>query len=181
MGLGRSEQQQLSESLAGRYAGRLRDIHRRCLEDPDFQIDVLNDSTIISAAMTSSTGISWSPGGGNNQLNSELDHGDSRSETWNMQPSSLSNSQIPPLSDHGFITASTGYDTANEAGQVGPSESAAIDYATGEANPSDELSAISHILLDQRFMELDRVISFDDSLFAPRLGSTTIGPAMMAE
>lgn len=35
----------------------------------------------------------------------------------------------------------------------------------------DELSAISHMLMDQQFMSMDRIISFDDNLFtAPDCG-----------
>lgn len=30
----------------------------------------------------------------------------------------------------------------------------------------DELSAISHLLMDQQFMSMDRVITFDDNIFA---------------
>jgi hypothetical protein len=34
-----------------------------------------------------------------------------------------------------------------------------------EHNSPDELSAISTVLMDQDFMQLDRVISFDDMMF----------------
>jgi hypothetical protein len=37
----------------------------------------------------------------------------------------------------------------------------------------DELSAISHILMDQQFMSMDRIITFDDNLFATSDGNLT--------
>jgi hypothetical protein len=35
--------------------------------------------------------------------------------------------------------------------------------------PADELSTISYLLLDQRFMDMDRVISLDDMIFSTNM------------
>lgn len=51
-----------------------------------------------------------------------------------------------------------------------------MGYSTSNGSPNDELSAISYMLLDQSFMDMDRVISLDDMLFSintpPAAGST---------
>jgi hypothetical protein len=48
-----------------------------------------------------------------------------------------------------------------------------------EHNSPDELSAISTVLMDQDFMQLDRVISFDDMMFTAQTIDDQGGPFSM--
>jgi hypothetical protein len=50
-----------------------------------------------------------------------------------------------------------------------------VDYSINCVAPADELSNISYLLLDQRFMDMDRVISLDDMMFSTNMAASVNG------
>jgi hypothetical protein len=50
-----------------------------------------------------------------------------------------------------------------------------VEYSINCAPPADELSNISYLLLDQRFMDMDRVISLDDMMFSTNMAASVNG------
>lgn len=48
-----------------------------------------------------------------------------------------------------------------------------VAYTQGNPGSIDELAAISHMLMDQRFVDMDRVISFDDMMFTAQTTGTS--------
>lgn len=117
-----------AQSLAGKYAASLRELHVGCNSDPSFVIDVLGYPSPAAVAIQSPA-ESVSPREGFH-LNSNMPHMPFENPIGHVQTGALS-----------------GYSPQEMEGQP------------------DELSAISHILMDQQFMSMDRVISFDDNLF----------------
>jgi hypothetical protein len=64
----------------------------------------------------------------------------------------------------------------NSNGNANDAQIGLVGYIPRGDEAPDELSAISHLLLDQRFMEMDRIISFDDMMFtAPGAGTNSQG------
>ncbi|KAL6401463.1 hypothetical protein AUP68_15333 [Ilyonectria robusta] len=191
-------------SLAGIYADHLRELHRRCAADPNFSVDVLGYSTIISNQNAVPAR------GGLTQQSQQRQDGEVEQQTPRTSPQqlvqasnssarSLSGSAGPPSSaprlwnptgnglntdgsTRSFNKSNTllgtqshpANDEATEA--IPPDRVAPMGYSTSNGSPNDELSAISYMLLDQSFMDMDRVISLDDMLFSintpPAAGST---------
>ncbi|CAK7225593.1 hypothetical protein SBRCBS47491_005941 [Sporothrix bragantina] len=86
--------------------------------------------------------------------------------TWPMQ--SIQPDQLSPVM---AATATAYQQTAHgNAMADNPAYAAAASIVSmphaGHAGHTDDLAAISHLLLDQQFMDRDRVISFEDSFFA---------------
>jgi hypothetical protein len=67
--------------------------------------------------------------------------------------------------------------TNENAKDIPPDTLTPMGYGTGHGVPNDELSAISYTLLDRSFMDMDRVISFDDILFSMNM-ATPDGPLL---
>lgn len=133
--------------LAETYADHLRDLHQRCVADPNFSVDVLGYSTVISSTSFQQQ---------------------RRQEPQNtyLQPSQGvggSNHMGPPLGHQ--TTAGEHYAGAQ---QGPPPPVQPMEYGTPT---DDELSNISYMLLDQRFMDMDRVISLDNMIFSTGMGS----------
>ncbi|KAH8663281.1 fungal-specific transcription factor domain-containing protein [Ilyonectria robusta] len=147
-------------SLAGIYADHLRELHRRCAADPNFSVDVLGYSTIISNQNAVPAR------GGLTQQSQQRQDGEVEQQTPRTsfnKSNTLLGTQSHPANDE-----------ATEA--IPPDRVAPMGYSTSNGSPNDELSAISYMLLDQSFMDMDRVISLDDMLFSintpPAAGST---------
>lgn len=131
--------------LAGKYALELRELHKSCVSDPEFKVDVLGYSTSTSnhtekpclKVTRHSPGLCrQGPAPATPQQPGPELH---------LQP----NAAMLPMQVAGFSPRS--------------------------AETGDELSAISHMLLDQRFMDMDRVISFDDMVFTTNVATPSIG------
>ncbi|RGP78672.1 hypothetical protein FLONG3_3209 [Fusarium longipes] len=139
-------------SLAGRYGAQLRALHRKCTDNPGYSPDVVGYST-DSFVTQSSVQIPQSYEF--NQCGGQVD------DTNTARASQTPFDTHPPKPGLPFDPTHT--QLANEQlsflPQISPTN------AGMEHNSPDELSAISTVLMDQDFMQLDRVISFDDMMF----------------
>jgi hypothetical protein len=84
---------------------------------------------------------------------------------WSMAKENLSSRHMPT----NFVEAGVG---SRVTTGVNPD----VDYSINCAHPADELSNISYLLLDQRFMDMDRVISLDDMMFSTNMAASMNGP-----
>lgn len=154
-------------SLAGTYAAQLRQLHHLCESNPDFTIDVFGY-----------TGESFDPSDKMRQDSSAVvaqNNGDAVTSNPDQPTTHLQQQERGITSPIGnsFNTMQP-IPQIQEDGVVGPLGSGLqlpVETPTGREAP-DELSAISHVLMDQHFMRLDRVISFDDMMFTAQ----TAGP-----
>lgn len=156
-----------SHCLASTYADHLRDLHRRCLAAPDFNVDVLGYSTVISNHQAPSTAgsvvSSRSP-----LVHQHQPHSGSSPKT--APTSSLSqelNAALPQAAtqwcrNDGFATPQ---------GANSQLDQSIMNYQVNGHNQADELSNISYLLLDQQFMDMDRVISLEDMMFTNTMAS----------
>lgn len=169
-----------AQCLAGKYAAQLRDLHGRCETDPQFAVDVLGYSSGITGQGCSPS--AQTPGFSHQQGNALF----SQSSTRPARPPPSSS----PLAHGQTTTASAPAQTRpppvfpgqqQQPGQlrqnssmIGPMGSPIPmpGFAPRDSDAPDELSAISHMLMDQRFMEMDRIISFDDMMFTAQTASS---------
>ncbi|RSM14887.1 hypothetical protein CEP52_001101 [Fusarium oligoseptatum] len=116
----------------------------KCEEHPDFSLDVLGYST-------------------DGFPSTDADH-----ETPQSQDSTVpkpQETQPAPQPQQLASTVNNG-PTSMPMGQLNSLIQASPTNQNTEQHSPDELSAISTVLMDQGFMQLDRVISFDDMLFS---------------
>jgi len=125
-------------SLAAKYSSQLRALFQRCMENPDYSPDVVGYSTADKTPQGTDTFQQ------NDQIEVSTISGTVQTP-FDMRPP---NSRLPFDPTHTNI---------NFLPQISPTNL--------EHNSPDELSAISTVLMDQDFMQLDRVISFDDMMF----------------
>lgn len=133
-------------SLAARYSSQLRALFQRCKEKPDYSPDVVGYSTDGDQTLQG-TDISRQAG----QVEVSTISGTVQTP-FDMRPP---NSRLPFDSTQAHIS----HDQLSFLPQISPTN------AGLEQSSPDELSAISTVLMDQDFMQLDRVISFDDMMF----------------
>ncbi|KAI6782634.1 uncharacterized protein J7T54_003647 [Emericellopsis cladophorae] len=128
-----------TSSLAGKYSEQLRLMLKQCMDDPSLAIDVLGYSSGLAQGTPSSPFFpeSVQPGAKTNVHSENLDNG-------------LPN----PRSE-----------APGQCGQLHLGNIPANELPTDGIHP-DNLSAISHLLMDEDFMSMDRVISLDDMIFA---------------
>jgi hypothetical protein len=153
--------------LAGKYSAQLRALHKRCEENPDYSPDVVGYST--DGFITDNS--EHSPHEQDTILQSVRPN-ESASEL--LQPSfetGLQNHQLPldPVQTH------LPSHQLNFLPQISPT---ATNQGL-EHNSPDELSAISTVLMNQDFMQMDRVISFDDMMFTAQTIDDQGGPFSM--
>ncbi|KAH8884158.1 hypothetical protein GQ53DRAFT_731327 [Thozetella sp. PMI_491] len=131
------------QSLAATYAAELRELHHCCVSDPRYTVDVLGYSDNKHAQRPAQS----LPG----QLTETHDSPDvmahQQGTANNTATGSIAGTTPRPVDGPGI---------------------GILPYPAREAETGDELSAISHMLMDQRFLEMDRIISFDDVAFAAR-------------
>ncbi|KIL89514.1 hypothetical protein FAVG1_07094 [Fusarium avenaceum] len=150
--------------LAGKYSAQLRALHGRCEANPDYSPDVVGYST-----------------DGFITTNSEQSPRDQDSSLQVARPSE------PDLLHTSFETGSQSHQfpldqvqthlpshQLNFLPQISPTNQGL------EHNSPDELSAISTVLMDQDFMQMDRVISFDDMMFTAQTIDDQGGPFSMS-
>ena len=138
--------------LASKYATELRDLHRLCVSDPKFTVDVL--------------GYSYS----NNSLT-----------CYPCQPPLSQTDEARGSPDPVTHPHEAASNTAAEmaVGSTSERDDPAVgimQYSAPDTESGDELSAISHMLMDQRFLEMDRIISFDDVIFTSRASAVNPQP-----
>ncbi|KAF9876919.1 hypothetical protein CkaCkLH20_05765 [Colletotrichum karsti] len=162
--------QKLGQCLAGKYAAQLRELHSKCETDGDFTVDVLGYSSGISGQGCSPS--TQTPVFSHQQGNALF----SQPSNKLAQPQSSS-----PLAPHQTATVSHGAHSRpppmfpNQQSPGNLRQGSVLGHMasplpmTGftprDSDAPDELSTISHMLMDPRFMEMDRIISFDDMMF----------------
>ncbi|KAF4968323.1 hypothetical protein FSARC_4268 [Fusarium sarcochroum] len=139
-------------SLAGKYSAQLRALHQKCEETPEYSPDVVGYST--DSFLTQTSGLVHETPSAGRQADGNQD--DTTSTT--LQASFDAGPQNPQLAVNPG-QAQMSHSQLNFMPQISPTNQ------TLEHNSPDELSAISTVLMDQDFMQLDRVISFDDMMF----------------
>jgi hypothetical protein len=136
-----------SVSLPGKYAAQLRSLHEHCERDPQHQIDVLGYSKDMVQQTTESPFFPTTTTTGSAETRAETNNGPYESIVGgNMEELQ----QDDPMAPH--------------PGQV-------PDLTPHSEMHPDQLSAISHMLMDEQFMSMDRVISLDDMIFAAPPGN----------
>ncbi|KAK2746163.1 hypothetical protein FQN55_005792 [Onygenales sp. PD_40] len=201
---------------AMKYCQQLRDLYKKCTDDPGFRLDVLGYSSEIGLSDSSSNDISDSTE--DVRINTESTQPRDATQTYPhtqrpeaalISPESQSspsvsslpaptgrsiNSQPPPLPTGNGNYPPNKLDTSisplqHRAASISPSQTRGLSSypplstttrpssqlppqyqhqhqpADLPTNKEDELSLISHVLLGQQFLEMDRVISFDDTTF----------------
>lgn len=137
--------------LAAKYSSQLRALHCRCNENADFSLDALGYATDGFPDQTARHSPKESHGNGDPGCNGAP------------EAASLC---AGPGSDLQPLTATPAASQRPlPAVQLGPMLQTPSASRHLEKHSQDELSAISTALMDQDFVQLDRVISFDDMSF----------------
>lgn len=145
-------------SLAGKYAAQLRLLHAQCESDEQYMIDVLGYTSGMMQGVTSSPffpDTAAEPQGSGAAVNGMAFGGAVGVNTNDESMTERPLSQLP--SDMAGVS---------QLGQVPPS-----GLTPGTEMHPDQLSAISHMLMNEDFMTMDRVISLDDMIFAAPQGN----------
>lgn len=176
--------------LASTYADHLRDLHQRCIAAPHFSVDVLGYSTVVSNSHAQSSARSTTTG----RTPTEPQIYQSRNERpYHTSPAMFANfngthtstgQEISPSEPHWSMAKdnlssrhmATSFVEAGVGSRVATGATPDVDYSINCAPPADELSNISYLLLDQRFMDMDRVISLDDMMFSTNMAASMNGP-----
>lgn len=157
--------------LASTYADHLRDLHQRCLAAPNFNVDVLGYSTVISNH--------HAPSSAGSVISHRSPLAQQHQQYPGNSPQSVPRPRFPQEVDAGLSHSATQW--SHPDGFVPPQhadaqlEQAMGNYPVGGHNQGDELSNISYLLLDQQFMDMDRVISLDDMMFTDTMASVNPG------
>ncbi|KAH7159461.1 hypothetical protein B0J13DRAFT_108654 [Dactylonectria estremocensis] len=145
------------QSIFGQFALRLQRLYERYQQDPNFQLDVsgynedLDLNQVLSLPRERQQEQSRGPLAPN-------PHQRNGHEPFDAGPRSKS-------VQNSLVTSGSHSETAARGGSK--------DWVQPLNNvEGDELATISQILMDQRFMEMDRVISFDDMMFTSRPSQT---------
>ena len=192
--LGPFQQHKRNESLAGIYASQLRTLHEKCVADPRFRVDVLGystypfDHTKANSFGAAGEGVREPRNGAvsNEDSGRYTGQGAQQSETTFHAPEDRPprfSPPSPPLQPPSTLQAPASLDVERSvqvSSRATPQDNLREHYSAmslpsrNGVESADELSAISHMLMDQQFMEMDRVISFDDMMFtAQTAGGTT--------
>lgn len=135
-------------SIFGQFALRLRRLHERCLTQPDFQIDLsgfLDDTVKEDELLSSPTGM-----GRNSREQINRDPGvDGQQPSLIPRDVSVPTPSNAPWSNTGLTTE--------------------------EDNHGDDLAAMSEVLMGQSFLDMDRVISFDEMMPPDRQNEPLLG------
>ncbi|KXH50349.1 hypothetical protein CSIM01_05407 [Colletotrichum simmondsii] len=162
------------DNLAGKYSRKLTEMHTRCRDDASFNINVLGYTTEIdhTAAQEPPLSIHLRQNG----------TGGHEGTTTNGQNRRFAHTQIEPGAGSLDTTVvAQPLPSNNPASFTNPTQSAmlvtpglGINGAEPMPQPSmyhrssvgsGDLSNISQMLLDQQFMDMDRIISYDDGIF----------------
>lgn len=147
--------------LASLYASQLRTMHTICQADPDYKIDVLgysNDLVHYSTPFSTSlhkrgAASSQNPPTHPQQTTSHMSEGPSHLGIFS--PGTQLNS--PGSSESNHIIRSSPQQTLNTRND--------------SQSQLDGLTAISHTLMNNDFLSMDRIISLDDMIFAAPTGT----------
>ncbi|KAF9880719.1 hypothetical protein CkaCkLH20_01761 [Colletotrichum karsti] len=169
------------DNLAGKYSRKLTEMHSRCGDDSPYNINVLGYTTEIDHTSSKDPPAFPQPcRNGNGQqhvpearpgiMRGEQDRGPVVDPQRGMGVNNVDN-----------IVVAQQYTASHPTVNPNPPPGAMIVHPTMEMNGvepitqqtiyhrgsvgSGELSSISQLLLDQQFVDMDRIISFDDGIF----------------
>ncbi|KAF9770881.1 hypothetical protein IL306_011510 [Fusarium sp. DS 682] len=152
-------------SLAARYSAQLREMHRKCLEDPHYYPDIV-----------------YSTDGFATQTSNDVE----QQQTESRQSRQHRIGSIASILQSTFDSASQSVQaTVNPTTSQAPGNQPRFISPLSSPNPEvepdlpDGLSTISTVLMDQDFMQLDRVISFDDMMFTAQTTDDQVVPFSM--
>jgi hypothetical protein len=142
------------ENFASKYQSTLTSLHSRCIQDESFAINPSAYTTEVKHPKTTSQFLNQHGMGQKGYSGSGSSHVPlpqapdvnlrQNSETQYMQPNAPGNPYFT-----GITTNMVGSQIAQRSSSVG----------------SGDLGVISQMLLDAEFVDMDRVISFDDGIF----------------
>ncbi|KAH0424223.1 hypothetical protein CcaCcLH18_11659 [Colletotrichum camelliae] len=166
------------DNLAGKYSRKLTEMHSRCREDASYNINVLGYTTEIDHTGSKDVPISPQPAW-NSVVNQTASN--PRPNTARVDPRLIPAAEprggMAPNTDSIVVAqqfALTVVDPNPASGGivVPPAMEMNGVEAIAQSNVfhrssvgSGELSSISQMLLDQQFVDMDRIISFDDGIF----------------
>lgn len=149
-------QQSITKSLASHYASQLRALHSLCETDPEFEIDVLGYSSDslqnpVSASPSNSLG---QPTNSQNQTH--------------FQREDVTDSGSRPHFEV-FSPGTTGLTSGGMGQSLHLTQQPG--FMTSDESQPDRLAAISHTLMNEDFLAMDRIITLDDMIFAAPTGT----------
>lgn len=156
-------------NLAGKYALKLRELHRICAQDESFRLDPMDYTCEIEHGIYKTSSAASIGNDGSTSASELFNHvGDAEFMT-----------SIPPVTEpagSSRFSNNVGSSVSNMASLATPLTSTFSDIGMqalrGAVDDLDTsgVSSMQNILLDGQFMNLDRVITYDDgSLFAAEL------------
>ncbi|KAH8683616.1 fungal-specific transcription factor domain-containing protein [Ilyonectria robusta] len=142
---GTHDAQCLQNNLAAKYASFLIELHSRCAQDESFSINVPGYTTEVKHSNTNSQSPIGNPN--NSRTSTQQVMFAPQSIATTMTPSSYPVQITAPMQSN------------NIPNLIQPDS-----YHRGSVSTGD-LTAISQMLLDQQFADMDRIISYDDGMF----------------
>jgi hypothetical protein len=157
---------QVTRTLSGRYCSRLRELHRICEMSTDFPAGILeytggmgeNDVGSPNECLSVMT----------SQANGHVTTGEPAAVPSAMQHDNLQSPSALPRTASPHSVAEINHIQLQQdlATHMDGPQAISLPVFTPSSHESpDELSAISRLLMDQNFVHLDRVISFEDMVF----------------
>ncbi|KAH7143440.1 hypothetical protein EDB81DRAFT_651980 [Dactylonectria macrodidyma] len=145
------------QSLFGHFAIRLQRLYEHYQRDPNFQLDVsgYNEDSDWDQVFSLPSQHQREQSRGSLAPDSHQQSGNKPSDVES-QTEKVQESLVPSVPQSATATEGGSRDWIQPLNNV----------------EEDELATISQILMDQRFMEMDRVISFDDMMFTSRPSQT---------
>lgn len=178
-------------NLAAKYAKRLNILYTRCVEDQQYRIDPLGYTTELDHLGSGAEGRDKSSDGyedaantGHAETSNGLQHHvDSESHQRHESEMARQSQQEFPQMQETFPTQTMPHPidptTGSEAvrlpasGDAGSSRAFTMEHHQQGSLAAGEVGAISQMLMNQQFMDLDRVISFDDGMFGSEFDNET--------
>ncbi|RMJ12491.1 hypothetical protein CDV36_007853 [Fusarium kuroshium] len=165
-------------NLAGKYASHLRKIYERCQQDVTYTVRVLDYTENIEQAMSYNER--------DESLSQDARTGDNSdgprpvsTSISGQKPGSMPShpiapqEHVPPLREQNISTADTS--TVGGIGMVDqPAHIDSMSFTADAQELPEDLLAISQALMDQRFAEMDRIITLDDSWFETTAQATDV-------
>ncbi|KAI8278809.1 hypothetical protein K4K56_012992 [Colletotrichum sp. SAR 10_98] len=166
------------DNLAGKYSRKLTEMHSRCREDASYNINVLGYTTEIDHTSSKVPPVFPQPArnGAANQTASNQRLNNARVDP-NLLPATEPRQGMAPNADSIVVAQQFAPPVVNP----NPNSGGIVVHPAMEMNGvetmtqsnvfhrssvgSGELSNISQMLLDQQFVDMDRIISFDDGIF----------------
>ncbi|KAL0934776.1 uncharacterized protein CTRU02_209367 [Colletotrichum truncatum] len=163
-----------AQCLAGKYAAQLRELHQKCEADSRYSVDVLGYSSGISGQGCSPSaqtpGFSHQQGSALfSQPSNKVARPPTSSPLAPHQTTATAQSRPAPV-----FTNQPSPGPLRQGSIIGSMASPIpiTGFTPRDSDAPDELSAISHMLMDQRFIEMDRIISFDDMMFTAQTANS---------